>query len=128
MRTSLPKARPKYLDLLKIKLPITGVVSIAHRLSGVLLVLSLPLWLFFLDLSLKDTSSYNLVAGKLDNFFFKMLVIIGFWALIHHFFAGIRYLLIDIGIGESKQSAISMSKLVFAAEAVVMLFIIGWLI
>jgi len=46
--------RPIFLDIISIRLPIPGIVSILHRISGVLLFISLPLLLW-------------LLAGTLDN-------------------------------------------------------------
>ena len=128
MRSNVKKDRPKYIDLSRIKLPITGVVSIAHRISGMLLVLSLPAWLYLLDLSLSSAQGYQQAVQITDNFMFKLLAIIAFWALMHHFFAGIRFLLFDIDIGVEKASAHKTAKAVFITEVVMMLFIIGWLI
>jgi len=128
MRSTIKKDRPKYIDLSRIKLPITGVVSIAHRLSGIFLVLSIPVWLYLLDLSLSSEQGYEQAVMITDSFMFKLLAIIAFWALAHHFFAGIRFLLFDIDIGVEKESAIKAAKAVFIAEGVLMLIIIGWLI
>ena len=128
MRTSLPKDRPKYLDLFRIKLPITGVVSIGHRASGVFLVLSIPVWLYLLDLSLANEQGYQAVSEMTDGFFFILLAILTFWSLMHHFFAGIRFLLLDLDIAIEKEAALKAAKLVFVAEGLAMLAIIGWLL
>ena len=128
MRTSVQKNRPKYLDLFRIKLPITGIVSIAHRISGVLLVISIPFWLYMLELSLSSPEGFATAAKRLDGFFIMCVVIITLWALVHHLFAGIRFLLADIDIGIEKQSALQLAKLVFIAEAVVMVVVLGWLL
>jgi len=128
MRTSNQRARPKYLDLRRIKLPITGIVSIAHRISGVFLVLSIPVWLYLLELSLSGFQGYQEAAEITDGFLFSILSIVCLWALVHHFLAGIRYLLIDLDIGIEKQAALEGAKWVFLVEGAVMLPIIGWLI
>ena len=128
MRSTIKKDRPKYIDLSRIKLPITGVVSIIHRLSGIFLVISIPIWLYLLDLSLSGESGFVQVAHMAESLLFKVLVIIAFWALAHHFFAGIRFLLFDIDVGVEKASAILAAKLVFVAEVALMAVIIGWLL
>lgn len=128
MRTSKQGERPKYLDLRNIKLPISGIVSIAHRVSGVFLVLSIPLWLYFMELSLSSPEGYQKAVECLDGFLMTMLSILCLWALIHHFFAGIRFLLIDLDVGVEKEAALKGAKIVFIAEAVVMLPMIGWLL
>jgi len=128
MRTSSQRARPKYLDLLRIKLPITGIVSIAHRASGVLLVLSIPVWLYLLELSLSGPQEFQNAAEITNGLFFTLLAIVCFWALVHHFLAGIRYLLIDLDIGVDKEAALEGAKWVFLIEGAIMIPIIGWLL
>ncbi len=129
MRTTPQKdRRPKYLDLLHIKLPITGIVSIAHRASGVLLVLSIPVWLYLLETSLTSEQDFQDVVKMTDGIAFKVMAIVVFWSLVHHFFAGIRFLLLDVDVAIEKRSALKAAKLVLIAEAVVMLFVVGWII
>jgi len=128
MKSSVQKNRPKHLDLLRIKLPITGIVSIAHRISGVLLVLSIPFWLYLLERSISGPTGFAEVENLLDGFFVSLLAIIVLWALVHHFWAGIRFLLLDLDIGIEKQQALKFAKVVFIVEAVSMIFVIGWVI
>jgi len=128
MRNPDQGVRPKYLDLRQIKLPITGIVSIAHRISGVILVISIPAWLYLLEMSVTSEKGYQQVLEKTDGFLFSLMAIVCLWALVHHFFAGIRFLLFDLDIAVDKVSAHKMAKLVFALEIIVMLPIIGWLL
>ncbi|HFE37483.1 MAG TPA: succinate dehydrogenase, cytochrome b556 subunit [Gammaproteobacteria bacterium] len=128
MRTSQKTPRPKYLDLRHIKLPVTGVISIAHRISGVFLVASIPVWLYLLELSLSGSEGFQQAVALNDGFLFSLLSIVCFWALVHHFFAGIRFLLLDVEIGGEKQAALKTAKWVFVIEVIVMLPIIGWLL
>ena len=128
MRTSKQRSRPKYLNLLKIKLPITGIVSIAHRISGILLVLSIPIWLYVLELSLSDAQGFHEASEITNGFLFTLMSIACFWALIHHVLAGIRYLLIDIDIGVDKEPALEGAKWVFIVEGAIMMPVIGWMI
>jgi len=100
-----PTARPKYLNLLRIKLPVGAVMSIAHRISGVLLFLSIPLLVYLLDLSLQGQDQYARVQAMLGTPLVKLLGILVVWALAHHFLAGIRFLLLDIHVGLEKQLA-----------------------
>jgi len=128
MKSSLQKNRPKYLDLLRIKLPLTGIVSIAHRISGIFLMLSLPVWLYALDTSLRDPIGYQAIVHWFDSFIFNLFAFLCFWALAHHFFAGIRFLLADLDIGMEKSAALNMAKGVILLEALTMLFVLGWLL
>ena len=128
MRTSIRKDRPKYLDLFRIKLPITGIVSIGHRASGVLLVLTIPVWLYLLESSLTSEHDYQDIMKLTDGLMFTLMAILVFWSLVHHIFAGLRFLLLDLDIGIEKNSALRAAKLVFVAEAIVMVFVLWWLL
>jgi succinate dehydrogenase / fumarate reductase cytochrome b subunit len=90
------KTRPKHLALHKIKLPISGYVSILHRLSGALLFLALPLLLLLFDQSLRSIETYTNLTENLVNPFLKLALLGLLWAFLHHFCAGLRYLAIDL--------------------------------
>ena len=108
------KARPKHLNLLKIRLPITGVVSIFHRITGVILFMSLPFFIYLLALSLRSADTFQQAADYLNCGLVKLMAGIFVYAMMHHFFAGIRFLLIDLDIGLSLKAARASSWLVFA--------------
>lgn len=97
--------RPKNLDLLRFRLPAVGYASIAHRVSGILLFLAIPLFLYLLQQSLAGPEGYQQVAGMMGSVLFRLLVVALVWALVHHFCAGIRYLLLDIDVGIEKVAA-----------------------
>jgi succinate dehydrogenase / fumarate reductase cytochrome b subunit len=118
------QARPKYLNLFEIRLPLPGWVSILHRASGALLFLvGIPLMLGMLGSSLHSEDGYNCWRDALAHPLAK-LVTIGFaWALLHHFCAGIRYLLHDLHIGVSLPAARLSAKLVLVVSvALTLLF------
>lgn len=97
--------RPFFLNLLVIRLPIGGVVSILHRASGVLLSLALPGLLYTLMLSLRSPEDYARVGGFFAGVPGWLLGTLAVWALLHHLFAGLRHLGFDLGLGEAKQTA-----------------------
>lgn len=97
--------RPFFLNLLVIRLPIGGVVSILHRVSGVLLSLALPGLLYLLMLSLRSAQDFSLVRGFFTSPLGWLLGTLALWALLHHFFAGLRHLGFDLGLGEAKPTA-----------------------
>ena len=115
--------RPKYLNLLQIRLPITGVVSIGHRVSGVLLFLAIPLMIYLFDRSLHDAASFQQLGGWFSNGFVKLGLLALVLAGVHHVLAGIRFLLVDVGVGESVTSARRAAWLVIAGG--VLLFCIA---
>jgi succinate dehydrogenase / fumarate reductase cytochrome b subunit len=112
----LLKKRPKHLDLAKIRLPVPGVVSILHRITGAVMFLVLiPLILLLLDRSLASQESFEDLRFQLDNPFLKLILLGFMWAFLHHFFAGIRYLLLDLHVGIHLKDARFSAKLVLAA-------------
>lgn len=99
--------RPKYYDLSLAHLPPPGLVSIFHRISGLLLFFPvLPLLLFALQRTLGSEEGYarwhELLTQRPGV---KLVVIVVTWAYAHHFFAGIRYLLLDLHWGIAKAPA-----------------------
>lgn len=107
---AMQKNRPKYLNLFRIKLPLPGFVSILHRASGLLLFLALPVLLWMLQASLLSIETFTGLQGYLDHPLLKLPLIGLLWALMHHFFAGLRYLLIDLhwlpGLKGARHSAV----------------------
>ena len=116
--------RPVYLNLIKIRLPLAGIVSFAHRISGVLLFLFLPFSVYLLDQSVQSAESFDAVRQLLNQPLMLALQLLVLWSIAHHFFAGIRFLLIDAEIGVEKSQARLGAWLVFLAEATTMLLII----
>lgn len=99
------KKRPVYLNLLAIRLPIGGMVSILHRVSGVLLVLALPVSLYALQTALSGADGYARVTGWFAGWPAKAVLLMTLWALAHHFFAGLRHLFLDLDIGIERTAA-----------------------
>mgnify|MGYP001826412745 CR=1 FL=1 len=91
--------RPVFLNLWQIKLPVSGVVSIAHRLSGVVLILSLPVAVHLFERSLSGPQGFAEAAAVLSHPFTQLLLLLLTWSLLHHLFAGVRYLLVDFNLG-----------------------------
>ena len=116
-----PIARPVYLNLLRIHLPLTGWVSILHRVSGVLLFAALPLGVGGLAVSLSDESGFRRMADwvthPLATFLFLALV----WAFAQHVFAGLRHLALDAQWGADLKHARQSSLAVMLASGLVTL-------
>jgi len=110
------KSRPKHLDLRKIKLPISGYVSILHRISGALLFLSLPVLLLLLDQSLRSIETYTNLTEHLAHPVLKLALFGLMWAFLHHFCAGLRYLAIDLHLLPNLAAARASSKWVMAVS------------
>lgn len=93
--------RPVFLNLLQIHLPLMGWVSIAHRLTGVLLFLLLPLPLWLWQHSLGNAADFAQVEEWLQALPVRLLLLLMLWWFLHHLFAGIRFLLLDMDVGAS---------------------------
>jgi len=107
------------LNLVRIRLPLPGIVSILHRLSGAALYLiGLPLLLFGVQRSLASPEAFDSFRGALSNPLAKIVLIGLVWAYLHHFFAGIRFLLLDVQQGiELKPTRISSIVVLFVSLA-----------
>ncbi len=109
---ALQDTRPVFLNLLKIKLPLMGLVSIGHRITGVLLFLSIPVLLYLLGLSLSGEAGFAQAVTIIQSLTFKLFALLVIWSLMHHLLAGIRYLLLDLDIGvqlpQARTSAITV--------------------
>ena len=94
------KKRPVYLDLPRIRLPLPGIISILHRVSGALLFLAgIPLLLYGVAGSLASPEAYAEMKTGFAHPVAKLVLVGIIWAYLHHFCAGIRYLLLDIHRG-----------------------------
>lgn len=92
------RKRPKHLALHQIRLPLPGIVSILHRVSGAGLFLMLPLLLWLFDQSLGSPVAYDAYRDVVSNPLVKLILFGLLWAYLHHFCAGIRFLLLDMHI------------------------------
>ena len=99
------KSRPVFMNLLQIRLPVVAVLSVAHRISGVMMCMLIPFLIYALDLSLRNEQGYAQVLEILRHPFVKFMAVLVVWALSHHMLAGIRFLLIDADIGVERASA-----------------------
>ncbi len=119
-------ARPFYLNLMQIKLPIGGWVSILHRVTGAGLSLAIPVILYILMLSLRSAEDFANVSEVLSGGLGMLLSVGLVWAVLHHLLAGLRHLGFDIGWGEAKERArLTAWATLFAALGLTGIFIIG---
>ena len=110
------KKRPLWYNLSPLNLPVPGLVSILHRVSGALLFLGLIEFLLLLEMSLASESGYAQVGEWMRAPIVKLLVIASIWALLHHLCAGIRHLFLDIDIGTSLHAARRSAFAVFVVS------------
>ena len=113
---TVKKRRPLWFNLSPLNLPVPGLVSIFHRISGVVLFLGLVAFLYLLELSLASESGYVRAGEILRAPIAKLLVIASIWALLHHMCAGIRHLFLDVDVGVSLHAARRSAFAVFVVS------------
>jgi succinate dehydrogenase / fumarate reductase cytochrome b subunit len=99
------KQRPVFLELWRIRLPIPGVVSILHRISGVLMVLAIPVFAALWAQALSSPTGFEQALALTGSPLGKLALIVLGWALLHHLLAGLRYLALDLGWGLERPAA-----------------------
>ncbi len=98
--SAVNKDRPQFRNigvaqLVRYRMPLSSIVSILHRISGLLIFLLLPFVLYLLEESLTSEISFEHFKGVLSHWFAKLVVLALAWAYLHHFCAGIRHLFMD---------------------------------
>ena len=111
------KERPQFrnihvTELSNYRMAVGAIVSILHRISGFIMFALLPCILYMLELSLRSEMSYAYFQGIASHWFVKLITLALVWAFLHHFCAGIRFLLLDVHVGVDKQSAVSSARTV----------------
>jgi succinate dehydrogenase / fumarate reductase, cytochrome b subunit len=111
------RPRPVYLNLVRIRLPLPGIVSFLHRVSGaVLFLLGIPLLLLAVQCSLATPEQFATLKSALAHPLGKLVALGLAWAYLHHFCAGIRFLLLDLHVGDDLAPARRSSAVVLAVS------------
>ena len=99
---SRPGANMRLTDALGYRLPVAGLVSILHRVSGIVMFVLLPFVIWLFDTSLTSeftysqfTSVFGAGVGFVPGWFFKCIALLLIWAFLHHLAAGLRHLWMD---------------------------------
>ena len=116
--------RPVNLDLSKFHFPLPAITSILHRISGILVFIGIGFLLWGFDQSLSSEESFNALKESMQGFLPKLILWGILSALLYHFVAGIRHLLMDMGIGESLEGGRLGAK-ILVAVAVVLIVLAG---
>ncbi|HSN21418.1 MAG TPA: succinate dehydrogenase, cytochrome b556 subunit [Usitatibacter sp.] len=122
------KPRPKYYEFNLAHMWPPAVLSIFHRVSGALLFFPLlPLALWILQSSLGSEEGWARWRDVFASPLAKILALGATWCLAHHFFAGIRYLVLDMHFFTGKAAARATALAVFALGAIATLVVAGLL-
>lgn len=121
------RPRPVNLDLGTIRLPITAYVSILHRISGVFLLVAVGFLLYLFDLSMRSEAGFERTKALLDGSLFKLVTWAVLVGLAYHVVAGVRHLIMDLGIGESLEGGVRGARLVFVVFVILLLLAGAWI-
>jgi succinate dehydrogenase / fumarate reductase cytochrome b subunit len=119
--------RPKHLNLFVIRLPLPGIVSILHRISGAGLFFLIPVLLWILDRSLASAEGYNQIHDVFTAPLAKLFVLGVVWAVLHHLFTGLRFLALDLHFGSELEATRLISKLIVAASVGLTVLVGVWI-
>jgi succinate dehydrogenase / fumarate reductase cytochrome b subunit len=119
--------RPVNLDIGTINLPITAWVSLMHRVSGVFLFAGIALLIWMLDQSLTSQESFEALKEYLVSPLAKFAVWFVMAGLIYHTVAGVKHLIMDIGIGETMEGGVLGAKLTIATSIVLSVLAGVWI-
>lgn len=106
-----------FKDLPTYRMTVAAIVSILHRGSGLIMFLLMPFIIWMFDTSVSSeisfarfTSLFNQGIGSVPGVLFKLLALVLIWAYLHHFFAGLRHIRMDLFHTVSKEEGRSTAQ------------------
>lgn len=117
--------RPRYLNLVAIRLPLPGFVSILHRVSGLLLIFALPFLIWALSAAMASPVAYSEVAELFAHPLIKLLWLGVIWSCMHHLCAGLRFLMLEMRIG-IELSTTRLASVVVMVASILLTILLGW--
>ena len=108
-------------------MPITAWASITHRATGVFLFAGMAVLLWALDESLASAEGFASMRDALENPLLKLLMWAVISGLIYHSLAGVKHLIMDMGIGETMEGGILGVRIVVGLSAVLILLAGIWI-
>jgi succinate dehydrogenase / fumarate reductase, cytochrome b subunit len=131
--SEMTRTRPgtmRLVDAVKYRLPLAGVVSILHRVSGVVMFLLLPFIIWLFDVSVASEISYERFTaafgagiGFVPGWLIKLVALALIWSFLHHFIAGVRHLWMDATHSVSKQQGHNSAVVTLAASILLTLLL-----
>lgn len=97
-------------DLPGYRFPLAAIVSGMHRASGLILFLCMPFIIWMFDTSVGSEFSFARFSAAFHNPLVKLIALGLIWAYLHHFFAGIRHIRMDIFHTVSKEAGKSSAR------------------
>jgi len=118
--------RPVNLDISTIHLPIAAYTSITHRISGVIVFVGVAILLWIFDLSMSSEEGFNQIKDLMTSPLMKFIVWGILSALAYHLVAGVKHLLMDMGIGETKEAAPLGAKITLVVSLILIVALGVW--
>jgi succinate dehydrogenase / fumarate reductase cytochrome b subunit len=118
--------RPLSPHLQIYRLPLTALLSITHRASGVVLSGAALVMIWALAAAAIDAESYASVYAHLASWYGQTFLFGVTFALYLHMCNGIRHLFWDVGVGFELETVAKSAKMVIAGAIV--LTVATWLI
>lgn len=120
------RPRPKNLNLLTIRFPLPAIISILHRVSGVILFLLIPIALWGLSYTLTP-DGFDAFQDAYDNFFVKAVLWLMLVPFCYHLVAGLRHLLSDIHLGDTLKSGRASARFAIVAALILIILAGVWI-
>ena len=120
--------RPVNLELSTISFPLTAITSILHRVSGIALFVGSAFMVWFLYQSLTSASGFETATGVASHWLGRFIIWGMLSALAYHLVAGIKHLIMDMGIGETLEGGkkLSQATVVISVILIVLAGVWAW--
>ena len=125
--SKLAKYRPRFLNLFQIRFPVGAIVSIGHRVAGVILLSILPLSVIALEYSLGSAAAFERLRDTLSAYWLSPLLFVVAWSSTHHVLGGLRHMLMDVGIGYRLDHARASARAVIGGGLIIAGALVWWL-
>lgn len=123
----MDKNRPINLDIRTIKFPLAAIASITHRITGVVLFGGMTLLLYLLQISLSSENGFLLAIELTGKISVKLAIWVTLISISYHLIAGVKHLLLDLGIGETKTSAENGARILLFSLAIISVLTGFWI-
>ena len=119
--------RPVNLDISTIHFPLAAITSVLHRISGVIVFVGVAILLWMFDMSLSSEEGFNALRECSESALFKFVVWAILSALAYHMVAGVKHLILESGLGETKEGVAIAAKLIVVVSALLITALGVWI-
>ena len=121
------KNRPVNLDLSKFSFPLPALTSIVHRITGVALFVGVAVLMYALDLSLSGEEGFKAVQDAFDHALVKLIIWGIVSALLYHLVAGVKHLVMDMGVGETLEGGVQGARITILVSVILIVLAGVWI-